>query len=257
MPQTLLEPTPAFVLDDEARLAIERLVEADDPVDNPFAEVPQHFLFEAIKSSYVPPPDRARPGVKRKFWGASNVGLFKNKTTFLIPDMFLSLDVERPDWLVERAYYLFEHKPPEVVVEVVSNDEGNELGTKKATYAEWGIQHYVVYDPGQFLGAQVLHAFSLEGGRFVHMDVPFFPNLGVGVTLWKGVYTDKEETYLRWCDERGVPLGIGDEKAVMNARRADAEAARADLAEMRAAGERARAEALRAILLKHGIDPGM
>ncbi len=75
------------------------------------------------------------------------------------------------------------------------------------------------------------------------MDVPFFPRLGIGVTLWTGVYAGKrEETYLRWCDEGGAPLLIGDELAVLNADRAD--------------GERARADTFRAMLLKHGIDPG-
>ncbi len=278
MPQTLIESIPAFKLDEESRLAIERLVAADDPVDNPFSEVQQHFLFEAIKSSYSPPADPSRPGQRRKFWGASNVGIFKSKSSFLVPDMFISLDVERPDWIVERAYYLFQHKPPEIVVEVVSNNEGNELDSKKGTYAAWGIQHYVVYDPGCFLGSQVLHAFTLAGDRYVPMDVPFFSNLGIGVTLWTGVYADTEETYLRWCDDTGAPLRVGDEKVAFieqrvntEAQRANTEAQRANTAEARleqerklAASERARADeeaargaALRALLREHGIDPGV
>ena len=113
-------------------------------------------------------------------------------------------------------------------MEVVSNNEGNELDGKKDTYAEWGIQHYVVYDPGFHLGSKQLHVFTLSGGRYVAMDVPFFPTLGIGVTLWRGVYVGREETYLRWCDHLGAPLRVGDEIAA----------------------------ALRAMLRERGIDPG-
>ncbi len=251
MPQTLIGPPPSFVLDAEARLTIERLVEADDPVDNPFSEEQQFLLFDTIKSSYVPPTDPSRPGQRRKFWGAANVGLFKTPTSFLVPDMFISLDTDRPDdCMLDRAYYLFERKPPEVVVEVVSNKEGNELYSKKDTYAQWGIQYYVVYDPWCQLGDHVLQVFTLDGGRYVPLDVPFLPKLGIGVTLWTGVYVNgKERTYVRWCDEGGVPLRTGNEREADQVLRTEEEKARADEAEKRAA-------ALRAMLLKHGIDPG-
>lgn len=70
----------------------------------------------------------------------------------LVPDMFLSLDVRVGDedwWLKEnRSYFIWVHgKPPDVVVEVVSNEKGGELDRKMREYAWMGIPYYVVYDP--------------------------------------------------------------------------------------------------------------
>ena len=55
----------------------------------------------------------------------------------------------------------------------------------------------------------------------------------------QGTYTDQGRSYLRWCDESGHPMAIGDEKAELNG----AEAAEA------------RAETMPSMVLGHRIDP--
>ena len=52
----------------------------------------------------------------------------------MVPDVMLSLDVSIADDLQEkknRSYFVWRFgKPPEVVIEIVSNREGEELGEK-------------------------------------------------------------------------------------------------------------------------------
>lgn len=64
---------------------------------------------------------------------------FALKQDPIVPDVFLSLGVQMPvDWSQKqnRSYFVWEFgKVPEVAIEIVSNREGNELGSKKTTYA--------------------------------------------------------------------------------------------------------------------------
>ena len=46
-----------------------------------------------------------------------------------------------------------------LVIEIVSNRQGNELGSKLRDYARMGVGYYVVFDPLQLLGATQLRAF--------------------------------------------------------------------------------------------------
>jgi len=75
----------------------------------------------------------------------------------------LSLGVQRPDDFSQRrnrSYFVWEFgKVPEVCIEIVSNQEGDELilskksrqkgktTTKKDIYAQIGVRYYVVFDP--------------------------------------------------------------------------------------------------------------
>ena len=52
-----------------------------------------------------------------------------------------------------RSYFVWEYgKAPDLVVEIVSNRKGNELGDKLLDYALAGVGYYVVFDPFQALG---------------------------------------------------------------------------------------------------------
>jgi chromosome segregation ATPase len=73
--------------------------------------------------------------------------------------------------------------------------------------------------------------------------VPYFPSLGIGVTIGK---TDEDDEILRLCYESGELLPTGGEKAAEEKLAKYAEATRADMAEDRAERERARAERERA-----------
>ena len=70
------------------------------------------------------------------FLAAANVGLFyKLKGDPIVPDILLSLGVQRADDLSQRqnrSYFVWEFgKVPEVCVEIVSNQEGDELTLSK------------------------------------------------------------------------------------------------------------------------------
>ena len=106
---------------------IESLVTEDDtPVDNMPSEKQQRLLTEPLYSSW------AGPGGGRTFLAAANVGVFAEaRNPAIVPDVFLSLDVQVADnWWDKRhrSYFVWEFgKPPELVVEIVSNREGNEV----------------------------------------------------------------------------------------------------------------------------------
>ena len=131
-------------------------------------------------------------------------------------------------------------KPPDALIEVVSNSEGGELTTKLRSFARMGVTYYVVWDPFQFLGSDKLHCFALERGQYVPCE-PWFSQLELGVQVWVGVYAQTQATYLRWCDHQGNLIPTGAERAEQEKRRAEQEKQRADRL----------AEKLRAM----GIDP--
>ncbi len=95
------------------------ITEDDNPLVNIFSEKQQRLLVEPLISSW-------KPG--RPFVAAANVGVFNaiNQPP-IVPDMFLSLDVQVADDLWEkknRSYFIWEFgKIPEIVVEIVSNTQ--------------------------------------------------------------------------------------------------------------------------------------
>ncbi|HEX4949959.1 MAG TPA: Uma2 family endonuclease [Blastocatellia bacterium] len=215
------------------------VTEDDEPVDNLFTEKQQRLLTEPLYSSWTPQPDEDHPDVKRPFLAAANVGVFFSVHQLpLVPDMFLSLDIEvGKDWNADetRSYFVWElGKVPEAVVEIVSNKEGNELTSKMKRYAEWGILYYVVFDPFHELSETTLCVYELGFGKRLRPRKDFLlPTLGLSLTLWEGEYEGVRDTWLRWCDQDGRIIPTGKEAR-------DLEAARADNAE--AEVERLRAE---------------
>jgi hypothetical protein len=180
--------------------------------------------------------------------------------------VILSLDVTVPQDLGEkknRSYFLWRYgKPPDVVIEIVSNRKGGELGKRRARYARMRVQYYVVHDPLGELGDVALRAFELHGNTYVELVRPWFEDVSLGLVTWDGAFEGLERSWLRWCTRDGkiVPTGAeraGTEKARADTAesRADTEKARADTAEARAADERARAERLAARLRAMGVEP--
>jgi Uma2 family endonuclease len=201
------------------------VTEDDQPVDNFPSEKHQRVLTEPLYSSWQGPPGDETAS-KRPFLAAANVGLFPAlKEQPLVPDVFLSLDVElRKDWWEKknRSYFFWEiGKPPEVVIEIVSNHEGDELGGKRRRYAKMGIGHYVVYDPMQLLGGAALRAFELHVNLYMPMQRIWFESVGLGLTLWQGVFEGRHDTWLRWCLADGSVVPTGAERAEAERERAD------------------------------------
>ena len=148
-------------------LDISHIVTEDDTsVDNLLSEKQQRLLTEALYSSWL------APNGSKRFLAAANVGLFYAlRQPPLVPDVFLSLNVQVPqEWHQKehRSYFFWEFgKPPEVVIEIVSNKEGNELGSKLTHYAQIGVTYYVIYDPLQQLGETLLRLYGLREAHYV------------------------------------------------------------------------------------------
>ncbi len=230
-------------------LPVDHLVTEDDtPVDSLFSEKQQRLLTEPLYSSW------AGPGEGRPFLVMANVGLFYALyKPPIVPDVLLSLDVQAPSdlWPKEhRSYFIWLYgKPPDVVIEIVSNREGEELGRKLETYARIGVPYYVVFDPGGFLGIGLLRVHELSPLKPPKViSEKELPGVGLGLTLWQGEYEGVEALWLRWCDLEGQVIPTGAERAEQERQRAEQERQRAER-------ERQRAERLAAQLRALGVEP--
>jgi hypothetical protein len=146
-------------------------------------------------------------------------------------------------------------KLPEVAIEIVSNRKGNELDSKKQSYAQIGIAYYVVFDPlrqiqgKDELNGSLLKVWELTGKKYVELPESFWlDSVGLGLTIWDGTFEEHPGTWLRWCDRGGEVIATGAERADAESQRADAESQRAD-------AESQRAERLAERLRAAGIDP--
>ncbi len=269
IPQTSFHRTHKFIKPleheeyDWRKLNIEDVITEDEtPVDGIAADKQHRFLVQTLNNPYLPPPLGKEP-----FVAGTNIGLFSPQLSQpLVPDAFLSLKVKLPEDLWEnrhRAYFVDVYgKPPEIVVEVVSNRKGGEDRKKLREYALVGVLYYVIYDPKKRLSKKVVRCYELQGGSYMEMPRHWFSKVNLGVTLWNGVYEGREDTWLRWCDQSGQILLTGDEVAEQERQHAEQEHQRAEqecLAkeQERLAKEQERfaKERLAAKLRELGIDP--
>ena len=230
------------------------ITEDDTPVDNIFSERQMALLRTALYDSWP------GPGDGRPFVAMANVGLFTMaEQTVLVPDLLVSLDVRAPDDpfpKINRSYFVWNYgKPPDVVVEIVSNAKGGELGNKLLDYARMGVAYYVVYDPEGHLSDPPLRIFTRQGMSFAETTDHWLHGIGLGLTLWEGEYEDVSGVWLRWCNQDGSLLRTGQENTVIVRARAEQEHQRAEQERQRADLERERAEKLAAKLRALGIDP--
>ena len=99
------------------------ITEDDTPVDNIFSERQMALLRTSLYDSWP------GPGDGRTYVAMANVGIFTMaEQTVLVPDLLVSLDVRAPDdpfLKINRSYFIWNYgKPPDVVVEIVSNAKG-------------------------------------------------------------------------------------------------------------------------------------
>ncbi len=241
---------------------IETLVTEDDaPVDNMPSEKQQRLLTDPLYSSW------SGPGAGRTFLAAANVGVFPEpRNPAIVPDMFLSLDVQpHRNWWdkAHRSYFVWEFgKPPDLAVEIVSNQKGNEIGRKRQRYAQMGVGYYVIHDPLHQVMDDELRTYRLSGGSYERRESSRFPELRLGLMLWEGVFEAVWSRWLRWTDEHGMMIPTGRERADEEHRRAEhveqllaKERQHAEQERQHAEQERQRAERLAALLRRSGIDP--
>ncbi len=235
------EPQPA--MPEDWSIYDDIVTEDDTPLDI-FSERQQRLLAETLDHSWD------GPGDGRPFIVLANVGLFYDlHKPPVVPDVMLSLDVRPlPGDLMDkpnRSYFVNRFgKPPDVVIEIVSNLKGNEAASKLELYASIGVPYYAIFDPGEHLHGKLLRLFHLEEGGYTEMDTDWMPDIGLGLTFWRGSYAGFEDTWIRWYDQHNTLLMTGAEQR----QRAEQEQRRASKAERRA-------ERLAELLRKHGIAP--
>jgi len=199
------------------------ITETDEPVDNLFCEKQMRLLTEPLWTSW-------KPG--RPFWVSANVGMYEAlNAKAIVPDVLLSLDVQPADALAggSKCYFFWDHgKPPEVVIEIVSNKDGGELGPKMDRYAKLRIATYAVMDPDHHLSDQTLRVFDLIQTKYQAQTVAPYQAAPVGLSLrlWDGLYEDTQSTWLRWADPNGNVILTGKELAETESLRASRLAAK-------------------------------
>ena len=203
------------------------VTEDDTPVENIFSEKQQRLLVESLYSAW------AGPGEGRPFLALANVGLFYAvHQPPLVPDVLVSLDVRVPAdvWArPNRSYFIWEYgKPPDVVIEIVSNQKGEEAERKLRAYAQLGVDYYVIFDPTEQLGAEPLRVYGQHEGAYRQLAEGTLPTVRLGVVLWQGVYEGLEQTWLRWYDQEGRLILTGAERAEHEHQRAEHEHQRAE-----------------------------
>lgn len=256
------------------------VIEDDNPVDNFQSEVQQRLLVEPLYSAEALPPP---------FLAAANVGLFyKLKGDPVVPDVMLSLGVQRPDDFSQRrnrSYFVWEFgKVPEVCIEIVSNQEGDELKlsqksrrkgktlTRRDLYAQIGVRYYAVFDPLRQIQGEdemdgaLLRVWSIvasgyreltsESGMTSVGESIELEALGLGLALWEGPFEDEvTRLWLRWCDRNGQVIPTGAEGQKTAQQQAEAAQQQAEIAQQQAETERQRAERLADRLRAMGVDP--
>jgi Uma2 family endonuclease len=256
-------PTLAEELDIPWPDVSQLITEDDSPVDSIFSERQMHLLPDALYASW-PGPEEGR-----SFIVLADVALYATTSQPpLVPDVLVSVDVQLPEnvWKKEhRSYYVWLYgKPPDIVVEIVSNREGGELDHKLHNYGRMGVPYYIVYDPERHLSNQPLHIFERRGLQYVEIEERWLASVGLGVTLWQGEYAGLAAEWLRWCDIDGELYATGVEAARQSQslaaeaqRRVDEERQRAEAERQRAEEERQRVERLIAQLRALGVEPDL
>lgn len=230
------------------------VTEDDKPVDSIYSER-QHLLLTSALIDSWPGPGQGGPR-----FIATDVGLFYSvEEPAFSPDVMVAVGVAPPvgdlSLKKNRSYFIWRYgKPPDAIVEVVSNLVGGELTTKFEAYARIGVTYYIVWDAHQWLGKKKLQCFVLQGGAYVPCE-PWFPRLELGVKIWEGSFNQSFGTYLRWCDKDGHLVPTGTERADEEKHRADEEKHRADELKHRADEEKRRADKLAEKLRSLGVDP--
>ena len=225
--------------------------ENDEPVDNLFSAKQQRLLVEPLYSSWQP---------LRSFLADANVGVFMSVyRSPLVPDMFLSLDVEEvEDWWAKegRSYFIWVYgKPPDAVIEVVSNRVGGETDRKLEAYANMGIPYYAIYDPQQVVQDVPLVVYEVVAGEYLPRPDFALGRVGLSLQVWNGLYDDMPAEWLRWADLEGNLIPTGAERAEQERQRAEQERQRAEQERQRADSAEQRNAQFAARLREAGIDP--
>ncbi len=194
---------------DELPNVEELVIEDGKPVDSIFVEKQSRLLIEPLYGSWKSPSG--------SFLAHAHVGLFyAYRQPPLVPDVMLSLGVpsQRGLSLKENlSYFMWViGKPPDVVIEIVSDFRGDEETAKMTAYARIGVAYYIIFDPWNYLHGGSLRAFGLSQGKYKSIEPSWLENAGLGLTIWEGKFEFHHTRWLRWCDRDGVVFPTGRER---------------------------------------------
>lgn len=224
-------PNPAALC--EVEIDYDALVTEDHkPVERILVEKLYRLLTHPLYASWLGPADG------RSFLVVANVGWFyQEKGPPIVPDCLLSLDVTCPPNLHVKqghSYYNWAMgKPPDVLIEAVSDKLGDEDSFKMELYARQGVPYYAIFDPDHYLSAETLRTFELVGRVYHPVQPGPWPTIGLGLRLWEGAFEGHHDTWLRWCDAKGEIIPTAEERAAQAEQLAAQEKERAVQAEQR------------------------
>ncbi|MEO0770783.1 MAG: Uma2 family endonuclease, partial [Cyanobacteria bacterium J06649_4] len=186
----------------------------DTPVDNELQNLIPNLLDAILTMAW---PDR-----EDWFFGVDMGVYYAPSTPAIVPDGFLSLEVER--FIGEQgrlSYVLWEEDniPPILALEVVSKTYGGEYERKKAIYAELGVLYYVVYRPNPSFRRRrhPLEIYKLEedGYQLIGHEPVWMPEIGLSLGRERGTYLRREREWLYWYDKDGQRLKTPEELSIV------------------------------------------
>ena len=215
----------------------------DTPVDNELQEIIPSLLKSILQILWADRMDW--------FFGI-DMGVYTDpERPPIVPDGFLSLDVERSyDEDLRLSYLLWEERViPIFVLEVVSTKPGGEYTTKLQDYAQMGVLYYVIYNPKRRRKARLEIYKLIQGSYQLQNANPLWmPEIGLGIGSERASYDRLTREWLYWYDEQGQRYPTPYERIERANRVIDQERQQAEL-------DRQRAERLAAQLRALGIEP--
>ena len=212
----------------------------DTPVDNELQEIIPSLLKSILQILWADRMDW--------FFGI-DMGVYTDPDRPpIVPDGFLSLDVERSyDEDLRLSYLLWEERViPIFVLEVVSTKPGGEYTTKLQDYAQMGVLYYVIYNPKRRRKARLEIYKLIQGSYQLQNANPLWmPEIGLGIGSERASYDRLTREWLYWYDRDNNRYPTPAEQIELERQRADR------LIEQ----ERQRAERLAAQLRALGIEP--
>lgn len=188
-------------------------VETSDetPVESEFQEKQMRLLAASLNAYWK------GPGGDRPFLLFSDVGLFHSpQEPPVVPDIMLILDVHRippSEGKKSTAYFQWEYgKPPDLVMEIVSNRKGEEDTRKLKLYERLEVPYYVIHDPNNELKQGTLRIMQFVGGRYEVQSHSWLNGIGIGLTLWTGHFEKSQQTWLRWMERDGKLVPTPEEE---------------------------------------------
>ncbi|MCC5644172.1 Uma2 family endonuclease [Nostoc sp. CHAB 5824] len=224
--------------DPSARLpSSKELPDSDDtPVDNQLQKSIPDLLRSVLAMAWTERMDW--------FFGIRMGIYYDPDLPAIVPDGFLSLDVERfYDENLRPSYALWEEKKlPILALEVVSQTYRGEYLTKKAEYARLGFLYYVVYNPFRRRKPR-LEVYKLVNNTYeLHDGNPvWLPEIGLGIGVERGTYLGIPREWMYWYNQQGQKLLTPEEDK--------------KLAEQKAQLAEQKAQLLQERLRSLGIDP--